>query len=72
MKDSIIDIIELTEENAQVTQLWAGWKNEFCTQRDAFHVVFPDNATAEEKLALTGSAILIDVLEVENKESNDS
>jgi hypothetical protein len=50
LKDSIIDIIELTEENAQVTQLWAGWKNEFCTQRDAFHVVFPDNATAEEML----------------------
>jgi len=57
------------QENAQVTNLWSGFKNECCTQRDAYHVVFPDNATAEEKLVLTGSAILIDVLEVENKDN---
>eukprot|EP00986_Skeletonema_menzelii_P000286 scaffold82_cov135-Skeletonema_menzelii.AAC.6 len=57
------------QEDAQVTQLWAGFKNECCTQRDAFHVVYPDNATAEEKLVLIGSAILIDVLEVENKDN---
>mmetsp|Transcript_29397 Transcript_29397/g.50106 ORF Transcript_29397/g.50106 Transcript_29397/m.50106 type:complete len:286 (+) Transcript_29397:60-917(+) len=56
------------QENAQVTQLWAGWKNECCTKRDVFHVVFPDNATAEEKLVLTGSAILMDVLEVEQQQ----
>jgi len=60
------------KEDAQVTQLWAGLKNECCTQRDAFHVVFPDNATPEEKLVVTGAAILIDVLEVENKDGGDS
>mmetsp|Transcript_25045 Transcript_25045/g.39359 ORF Transcript_25045/g.39359 Transcript_25045/m.39359 type:complete len:284 (+) Transcript_25045:68-919(+) len=59
------------QEHAQVTSLWAGWKNECCTQRDAFHVVFPDNASPEEKLVLTGSAILIDVLEVENKDNGN-
>ena len=58
------------QEDAQLTELWAGWKNECCTQRDAFHIVFPDNATPEEKLVLTGSAILMDVLQVEQK-NND-
>jgi len=51
-----------------VTQLWTGLKNQCCTQRDAFHVVFPDDATPEDKLVVTGAAILIDVLEVENKD----
>jgi len=60
------------QENAQVTQLWSGLMNECCTQRDTFHVIFPDTATAEEKLALTGSAILIDVLEVENKDKDSN
>jgi len=61
------------KDPAQVTQLWAGVKNAFCTQRDAFHVVYPDNATPEDKLVLTGTAILIDVLEVEQKnEGGDS
>jgi len=56
------------KEDAQVTQLWTGLKNQCCTQRDAFHVVFPDDATPEDKLVVTGAAILIDVLEVENKD----
>ena len=60
------------QDEAQVTQLWAGWKNECCTQRDAFHLVFPDDATPEDKLLLMGSTILIDVLEVEREDSGDS
>ena len=59
------------EEDAQLTQLWAGLGNAFCTMREAFHVVFPDGATTEEKLVLTGSTILFDVVQVENRD-NDS
>ena len=59
------------EEDAQLTQLWAGLGNECCTQRDAFHVVFPDGATPEEKLVLTGSTILLDVVQVENRDSDN-
>jgi hypothetical protein len=59
------------QEDAQMTMLWSGIKNEFCTQRDAFHVVYPDNATPEEKLSLTGSVILMNILEVEQQKNND-
>lgn len=58
------------EENAQVTELWGGWNNECCTQRNAYHLVFPDDATAADKLTLIGSSILIDVLYAE-QDNND-
>mmetsp|Transcript_5328 Transcript_5328/g.11688 ORF Transcript_5328/g.11688 Transcript_5328/m.11688 type:complete len:301 (+) Transcript_5328:29-931(+) len=56
-------------ENAQVTELWSGWKNECCTLRNAYHIVFPDDATPEDRLTLIGSSILIDVLYAE--QNND-
>lgn len=55
------------EEQAQVTQLWTGLANELCFQRHAYHVAFPPRSTsplscsAEDKLVLIGSSILIDV-----------
>lgn len=52
-------------ENAQVTDLFSGWKNECCTKRTAYHLVFPDDAPAEDKLTLIGSSILIDVIYAE-------
>lgn len=53
------------QENAQVTELWSGLKNECCTQRTSYHLVFPDDAPAEDKLTLIGSSILIDIVYVE-------
>lgn len=41
-----------------------------CTQRNAYHLVFPDNAPAEDKLTLIGSSILIDVIYAEQKDDN--
>ena len=36
-----------------------------CTQRTSYHLVFPDDAPAEDKLTLIGSSILIDIVYVE-------
>lgn len=56
-------------EQAQVTGIWSGWKNECCTQRNAYHLIFPEDASAEEKITLVGSSILLDVVYME--QSND-
>lgn len=47
--------------HAQIDNLWTGWGNECCTLRDAYHVAFPADATVEDKLLLTGAALVIDV-----------
>lgn len=57
-------------ENAQITELWDGWKNECCTQRNAYHLVYPENATEEDKITLIGSSILIDVVFAEQNNDN--
>ena len=59
------------KDKAQVTNLWSGFKNEFCTQRQAYHLVFPDDATQQEKLTLMGSSILVDVIHYE-QQNNDN
>jgi len=53
------------EGKAQVTPLWAGWANECCMQKNAYHTAFPDKASAQEKLILMGSTILLDVVFLE-------
>ncbi len=58
------------EDKAQVDSLWTGWANECCTMKNAYHLVYPRDASAEHKLLLTGSAILIDVTVFE-QESDD-
>jgi len=60
------------KENSQATQLFSGWKNECCTQRNAYHLVFPDTATAEDKATLIGASILIDVLYAEQQNDDDN
>ena len=57
-------------EQAQVTGIFSGWKNECCTKRNAYHLVFPENATAEEKITLVGSSILLDVVYMEQDQDN--
>lgn len=59
------------QENAQVTGLFAGWKNAFCTKRDAYHLVFPDDAPPEDKITLLGSSILIDMIYAEQDNSDN-
>lgn len=49
------------EGRAQVTELWSGLINEALLKRHAYHVAFPVDASADEKLVLVGSSILVDV-----------
>ena len=56
------------ESIAQIDNLWAGWKHECCTQKDAYHVAFPHDATPDEKLVLMGTALLVDMTMFEQKD----
>jgi len=60
-----------SESKAMIDSLWSGWVNECCRMKNAYHVVFPQNLTAEEKLLLTGSGILIDLTIFEQSEDDD-
>lgn len=55
---------------AQIDVLWAGWKHVCCTQQNAYHVAFPEDITAEDKLLLMGSTVLVDLVMFEQKEDN--
>lgn len=57
---------------AVIDNLWAGWKHECCTQKNAYHVVFPKDSTAEDKLLLLGSTVLVDVTMFEQDDNNDN
>lgn len=43
-----------------------------CTQRNAYHLIFPDDALPEDKITLIGSSILLDVIysEQDNDDNN--
>jgi len=56
------------ESKAMVDTLWSGWANECCRMKNAYHLVFPENSTAEEKLLLTGSGVLLDLTMFEQKQ----
>mmetsp|Transcript_22877 Transcript_22877/g.48668 ORF Transcript_22877/g.48668 Transcript_22877/m.48668 type:complete len:298 (+) Transcript_22877:113-1006(+) len=56
--------------NAMIDLLWAGLKNECCSQKNAYHVAFPANMTAEEKTVLMGSSLLVDVTMFEQDNDN--
>ncbi len=62
-----------TKGNASVSQvdaLWTGWANECCRLKNAYHLAFPDGATAQEKLILTGASILIDTTVFEQQDDS--
>lgn len=48
-------------EEAEITDLWAGFKNECCTKRNLYGIKFPSAASAEQRATLVGAALLIDV-----------
>ena len=56
--------------NSGVENLWSGWKNECCSQKNAYHVTFPANMTAKEKAVLMGSSLLVDVTMFEQDNDN--
>lgn len=58
------------ENKAQVDSLWTGWGKQCCSLQNAYHLAFPSGISAEEKLLLTGSAILIDVTLFEQQEDS--
>ena len=41
---------------------------ECCRRKNAYHLVFPDNMSVDDKLLLTGSGILIDVTMFDNQD----
>lgn len=55
---------------AMVDVLWTGWKSECCTTKNAYHVAFPANATAQEKAVVMGSALLADVTMFEQNDDS--
>eukprot|EP00565_Helicotheca_tamesis_P000016 CAMPEP_0185732086 /NCGR_PEP_ID=MMETSP1171-20130828/14926_1 /TAXON_ID=374046 /ORGANISM="Helicotheca tamensis, Strain CCMP826" /LENGTH=297 /DNA_ID=CAMNT_0028401487 /DNA_START=34 /DNA_END=927 /DNA_ORIENTATION=+ len=59
------------EKHAMVDVLWSGWKNECCTMKNAYHLAFPRGLTAEEKLLLTGSGLLVDLTMFEQNDDSD-
>lgn len=62
----------VNEGNAQVTQLWSGLLNEIFLKRHAYHVAFPADATPQDKIALVGSSILVDVALFENDDDGNA
>lgn len=46
---------------SMVDVLWAGWKHECCTQKNAYHLTFPTGISAEQKAVLMGSTLIVDV-----------
>mmetsp|Transcript_1253 Transcript_1253/g.1920 ORF Transcript_1253/g.1920 Transcript_1253/m.1920 type:complete len:309 (+) Transcript_1253:74-1000(+) len=56
--------------NAKIDSLWTGWKNACCSMKDAYHVVYPARLSAEDKLLLTGSGLLIDLTMFEQKQDD--
>lgn len=55
------------DEAAQITDLWAGFKNECCHKRNMYTIKYPQETTTEMKKTLIGTALLVDlaVFEVE-------
>lgn len=57
--------------DSMIDVLWAGWKNECCSQKNAYHVTFPNAISAQEKAVLMGSTILVDVTIFEVEQENN-
>jgi len=51
----------LQVDDAEVTDLWSGFKNECCTQRALYAVKFPREATPDMRATLLSTALLIDL-----------
>jgi hypothetical protein len=47
--------------DAEVTDLWAGFKNECCTRKNIYAVKFPAGATTALKATLIGATLLMDI-----------
>ena len=58
------------ENKAMVDSLWTGWANECCRNKNAYHLVFPDNMSVEDKLLLTGAGILLDLTMYEQRQDD--
>ena len=58
--------------NSMIDVLWSGWKNECCSQKNAYHVTFPQEMSAQEKAVLMGSTILVDVTMFEVDQDDNS
>lgn len=48
-------------EKAAITDLWAGWAAECCTERDLYSITFPLDATPANRATIVGAAHLIDL-----------
>ena len=48
-------------EDATITDLWSGFKNECCTKKNIYAVKWPSKATKEMRGTLIGTTLLVDV-----------
>lgn len=65
------NIFDDNSRGAQVTFLWSGFTNEIILDRHAYHIGFPKNSASDEKIALIGAAILVDVVLYEKNDKDD-
>jgi len=54
--------------DAQISDLFAGFKNECCTKRNIYSVKYPDMATPAHKATLLATSLLIDIALVEQED----
>lgn len=54
--------------DSEVTDLWAGFANEFCTRKNIYAVKFPAGATTALKATLIGATLLMDITLFEQTE----
>ena len=62
---------QATTIKAMIDVLWAGWKHECCSKKNAYHLVFPENISADDKLVLLGSTVLLDITMFENEDDDN-
>mmetsp|Transcript_65460 Transcript_65460/g.206890 ORF Transcript_65460/g.206890 Transcript_65460/m.206890 type:complete len:147 (-) Transcript_65460:284-724(-) len=60
---------KLDAGEAVIVDLWAGFKNECCTRRNVYQIRFPKGAGVNEKAALMGSTLLVDLVLYEQEGS---
>jgi len=56
-------------EDAEIVDMWAGFKNECCTRKNIYGIKFPSQASQQMKASLIGTALLIDITMVEQEGS---
>lgn len=71
VKAQSVKVGDMDNGAAKIDALWAGWANECCMMKDAYQVIYPAQLSVEDKLLLTGSALLVDLTLFEQRQDDD-